>query len=424
MSRREIDRYEVLKRVLRHEINGSKASELLKLSVRQVRRLKSVVKSKGAKGLIHGSRGKPSNRRLSKKERDKIVMLLQNRYPDFHPTFATEKLRECHGVIHDPKTIRSIQIEKGLWKPRQKKKGTDHRSWRQRRSSFGEMEQFDGSYEYWFEDRGPKCCLLASIDDATGKVTKATFGPHEGVTPVLSFWKEYLEEYGKPRAIYLDKFSTYKMNSAVAKENHDLRTQFQRASEELHIELISANSPQAKGRVERLFQTFQDRLIKEMRLAGVFTEEKGNVFLKTYLPKFNRQFCVEATNPTDLHGKLTQKERMLLPSVFSRQETRTIQNDFTFSYGNTWYQLTKAQPVTVCKKDVVLVEQRLDGSIHIRLRGKYLSHEILPIRPKKIFSKTWVLPKTSPPRKPSLNHPWRKRIQTEVLVQTNQLGHF
>lgn len=418
MSRKEIDRYEIIRRLLRREINGTKASELLKLSVRQVRRLRYRVKEKGAKGLIHGSRGKPSNRRLSKKERDKIIQLLHARYPDFRPTFAAEKLRECHKIIHDPKTIRAIQMEEGLWKPRQKKKGADHRSWRQRRSSYGEMEQFDGSYEYWFENRGPKCCLLASIDDATGKVIKATFGPHEGVIPVFTFWKEYVEEHGKPRAIYLDKFSTYKMNDAVAKENHDLLTQFQRAAKELHIELIPANSPQAKGRVERLFQTFQDRLIKEMRLAGISTVEGGNAFLKTYLPKFNKQFCVEAVNPTDLHDKQAQKELAKLPSIFSRQETRTIQNDFTFSYNHTWYQLTKAQPVTVCKKDVVIVEQHLDDSIHIRLRGKYLSYEILPVRPKKIYSKTWVIPKTSLPRKPSPHHPWRKRFAPQVLVST------
>jgi len=418
MSRKEIDRYEVIKRVIRREINGTEASKLLKLSVRQTRRLKSQVKEKGAKGLIHRSRGRPSNRRLSEKERNRIAVLLHKRYPDFKPTFACEKLRECHKIVHDPKTIRAIQIKEGLWKPRRKKSGANHRSWRPRRSSYGEMEQFDGSYEYWFEDRGSRCCLLAAIDDATGKVTKATFGPHEGVVPVFTFWKEYLEERGKPRSIYLDKFSTYKMNSAVAKENHDLLTQFQRAAEELRIELISANSPQAKGRVERLFQTFQDRLIKEMRLVGVSTEEEGNTFLKTYLPKFNRQFCVEAINPTDLHSKLIQKELTKLPSIFSRQDTRTIQNDFTFSYDNTWYQLTKAQPVTVCKRDKVTVEQRLDDSVRIRLRGKYLAYEILPQRPKKICSKTWVLPKTLKTHRPAANHPWRKRFASQALVLT------
>lgn len=416
MSHKEVDRYEIIQRLIRGEINGTQAGTLLSRSTRQVRRLKSAVVLKGADGLVHGNRGKPSNRRLQKKERDKIVKLLRARYPDFKPTFACEKLRECHKIIHDPKTIRAIQIEEELWKPRRKKSGSKHRSWRQRRSSYGEMEQFDGSYEYWFEDRGEKCCLLAAIDDANGQVVKATFGPHEGVIPVFTFWKEYLEVHGKPHAIYLDKFSTYKMNSAVAKENHDLLTQFQRAAEDLHIELISANSPQAKGRVERLFGTFQDRLVKELRLAGISTPEAGNVFLKTYLPKFNNQFGVEAVNASDLHHTLNKKEQEQLPSIFSHQETRTIQNDFTLSYNKQWYQLTSEQPVTVCKRDVVIVEKRLDDSVWIRLRGKYLAYEILPERPKKVKQKTWVLAKRSA-TKPAAGHPWRTRLTKGNVLQ-------
>lgn len=409
MSHKEVDRYEIIQRLIRGEINGTQAGKLLSRSTRQVRRLKSVVVCKGVDGLVHGNRGKPSNRRLEKKERDKIVKLLRSRYPDFKPTFACEKLRECHKIVHDPKTIRAIQIEEELWKPRRKRAGSEHRSWRQRRSSYGEMEQFDGSYEYWFEDRGEKCCLLAAIDDANGHVVKATFGPHEGVVPVFTFWKEYLEVHGKPHAVYLDKFSTYKMNSAVAKENHDLLTQFQRAAQDLHIELISANSPQAKGRVERLFGTFQDRLVKELRLAGISTPEAGNVFLKTYLPKFNHQFGVEAQNASDLHHTLNKKEREQLPSIFSHQETRTVQNDFTLSYNKQWYQLTFEQPVTVCKRDVVMVEKRLDDSVWIRLRGKYLAYEILPERSKKMKEKTWVLAKR-PVTKPATGHPWRTRF--------------
>lgn len=409
MSKREVDRYDVISRLLRQEINGSQTAKLLKLSVRQVRRLKSAVSKKGALGLVHGSRGKPSNRRLPQKKTNKIIKLLHAHYSDFKPTFACEKLAENHQIVCDPKTIRTIQMKEGLWKPRRKKSGSQHRTWRQRRPSYGEMEQFDGSYEYWFEDRGEKCCLLAAIDDATGEITKAVFGPHEGVVPVFSFWKEYVQEHGKPRAIYLDKFSTYKMNSAVAKDNHELLTQFERAGKELHIELISANSPQAKGRVERLFETLQDRLIKEMRLAGVSSVEGGNEFLKIYIPKFNKQFGVEATNPSDLHAKLHQKELQQLPSVFSHQQTRTIQNDFTISYNNTWYQLTKSQPVTVCKRDKVVVERRLDGSVFIRLRGKYLSYAVLRARPKKAKEKTWVLEKRAVP-KPAADHPWRKEF--------------
>lgn len=420
MSQKEVDRYGIITRVIEGKINGTEAAKLLKLSIRQVRRLKSVVSKKGARGLVHGSRGKPGNRRLSEEERNKIVLLLHKRYADFKPTFACEKLRETHGIVRDPKTIRSIQIKEGLWKLRRKKTGLEHRSWRQRRGCYGEMQQFDGSYEYWFEDRGPKCCLLASIDDAKGEVTKATFTQHEGVVPVFIFWKEYVEQHGKPRVIYLDKFSTYKMNCKEAKDNPDLKTQFQRALQELHVELIFAQSPQAKGRVERLFETLQDRLVKELRLANISTQDEGNTFLETYLPKFNKQFGVEATNTSDLHNILSKKELDKLPSVFARQEKRTVQNDFTIAYKNNWYQLTQKQLVVVGKRDEVIVEERIDGSIWIRLRGKYLLYKLLPERPKKTKVNSFISTK-HPITKPVMDHSWRKQITKDCTV--SQLAH-
>jgi hypothetical protein len=279
------------------------------------------------------------------------------------------------------------------------------------------MQQYDGCYAFWFEDRGEEHCLLAAIDDATSTITHAVFAPHEGVIPTFTFWHEYIHQYGKPRSIYLDKFSTYKMNSHVAKDNHDLRTQFQRAAEELHIEILFANSPQAKGRVERLFRTLQDRLIKELRLAGISTVEEANVFLKTYIPKFNKQFAVAPTNTANLHIPLTTKEQDNLPAIFSRQETRTVHNDFTISHHNQWYQLTKEQPATVCKGDRIIVEERLDGSIWMRLRGKYLNAITIPKRPTRVNKKLWVLPQQKTITVPAVNHPWRKRIHANVLAQ-------
>ncbi len=420
MSQKEVDRYGIIKRIIDGKLNATEAAKLLHLSTRQVRRMKSAVVLRGAKGLVHGNRGKPGNRRLPEEKRKEIIDLLKEQYPDFKPTFACEKLREVHQIIYDPKTIRAIQMKEGLWKSRRKKIGSEHRSWRQRRSCYGEMEQFDGSYEHWFEERGPKCCLLASIDDATGRITKATFGFHEGVVPVFTFWKEYLEQHGKPRSIYLDKFSTYKMNCKEAKDNPDVKTQFQRVAEELQIELIFAHSPQAKGRVERLFETLQDRLIKEFRLAGVSTLEEGNIFLEIYLPKFNEQFGVEAMNDSDLHNQLTKKELDHLPSVFSRQEKRTVQNDFTISYKNVWYQFLEKQPVVVAKRDEVTIQERLDGSIHIRLRGKYLAYKILPIRPIKTKITAQVLTHKQV-TKPSIDHPWRKQIAKDCAL--SQLTH-
>ena len=427
MSKKDIDRHDVLQRLIRKEIRRSHAAKLLKLTVRQVTRLKQAVIAFGVAALIHKQRAQPSHHRLPEKERAKIVALLKEKYPDFGPTFAAEKLREIHKIDHDPKTIRAIQMKEGLWKPRRSKTTDEHRSWRQRRSAFGEMLQFDGSYHDWFEGRGgsTEACLLASIDDATGKLVEVAFAPHEGVFPVFAFWKHYLEKHGKPRQIYMDKFSTYKMNSHAAKDNPDLKTRFQRAMIELHIEPIFAQSPQAKGRVERLFDTLQDRLVKELRLARIESVEAANRFLKdTFIQAFNEKFAVEPANPSDLHQALGEKERKILSSIFSRQEKRTVQNDFTFSFQNQWYQLTEDQPVTICKKDEVTVEEHLGHTIHIRLRGKELNYKILPERPKKV-PVPFVIAKTPlQPMKPKADHPWRQRFHTDALKVSSYKGTF
>jgi hypothetical protein len=268
MSQKELDRYQIIARLLRQEMNNSKAAELLDLSIRQVKRLKKKVKQLGPKALVHGNRDKEGNHILADTERAIIVDLIKNKYSDFGPTLAAEKLSELHGIDHDVKTIRSIMINEKLWKPKVKKQ-SEHRAWRQRRDCFGEMQQFDGSYHHWFEDRAPKCCLLAAVDDATGRITYARFGQNEGVTEVFSFWMGYLQRLGKPRSIYLDKFSTYKMNSKFAQQNHELKTQFERALNDLRIQPITAHSPEAKGRIENIFGTLQDRLVKELRLHDI-----------------------------------------------------------------------------------------------------------------------------------------------------------
>jgi hypothetical protein len=394
MSQKELNRYDIIKRLIHKEINGPKAANLLKLSTRQIRRLKAKTKESGAAGLIHGNRGKQSNHKIPETNKEKMVALLHKHYYDFGPTLAQEKLTEIHHIIHDPKTIRQIMIDEKLWQPKAKRQKSEHRQWRQRKSNFGEMVQFDGSYEYWFEDRNDKCCLLASVDDATGKIIKAKFAQDEGVFPVFGFWLEYLKKQGKPHFVYLDKFSTYKMTQKVAQDNHDTKTQFQRAMAELQIEPIFANSPQAKGRVERLFGTLQDRLIKELRLNNISSIKAANEFLeKTFIPIFNAKFSVEPKSKANLHTPLTQKERKQLASIFSRQILRTVQNDFTISFKNHWYQLTKEQPATICKKDKVIVEEHLDGQVMIRLRSKHLNYQVLPVRPKK-QSQPWVLAAT------------------------------
>lgn len=413
MSQKELDRYGIICRLIKKEINGTAAAELLRLSTRQTKRLKVKVKENGPAGLIHRNRNKPSNRRLPLSKRSPIIKLLRKHYYDFGPTLAAEKLSENHHLNHDPKTIRQIMIDEKLWQPRKKKNGEEHRSWRERKASYGELVQFDGSYEHWFEDRNGtgEVCLLAVIDDATGQLIEAKFDQDEGVFPVFGFWRQYLEKHGKPRNIYLDKFSTYKMGQKAALENHDLKTQFQRAMIELRIEPIFANSPQAKGRVERLFQTLQDRLIKELRLRNISTIEEANLFLvKIFIPQFNKRFSVQPRNETNLHTPLTSKEQKDLPGILARQIKKIVHNDFTVSFDKQWYQLVKEQPATVCKKDEVIAEEHLDGSVHFRLRGKDLNYEILPERPKKIKDIPWVLAATKKAYVPPANHPWRKRF--------------
>lgn len=417
MSKREIDRLDIIKRLIRKEVNGTKAAALLSLTVRHIRRLKQKVKQDDVNGLIHGNRGKPGNRRIPDAQAKKIIALLKEKYSDFGPTFASEKLSENHSLSYDPKTIRSLQITEGLWTPRKGEKRSDHRDWRARKECFGEMLQYDGSYHDWFEGRGEtnEQCLLATIDDATGIVVKAVFAAHEGVIPTLAFWKEYVSSNGKPRCIYLDKFSTYKVNHKVAAENPDVKTQFQRCCSDLGIQLIFAHSPQAKGRVERLFHTLQDRLTKELRLAGISTPEEANIFLRdVFLPKFNTTFSVQPVSKTNLHALLTSEEKKNLVSTFSRHTERTVQNDFTFSMSNQWYQITATQSIAVRKKDVVIVEEHIDGTIHIRLRGKELNYTLIPERPKKMQDAQWVLATMRDVVKPAADHPWRIRMTADI----------
>lgn len=425
MSDQDIKRYDIIKRLLRAEINGAKAARLLSLSVRQTKRLKARVKREGAQGLIHLNRGQRSHNRLPDQQRARIVDLVRRHYSDFGPTFAAEKLAANHGLEHHPKTIAAIMIAAGVWVRRPKRKKEQHRSWRQRRAALGELVQFDGSYEHWFEERGGQPCLLAAIDDATGRIMHAGLAEHEGVFPVFAFWEEYMVRHGKPMAIYLDKFSTYRMNQRAAIENHDLLTQFQRAMTELRIETIPAHSPQAKGRVERLFGTLQDRLIKELRLEGISDIASANKFLvQKFIPDYNAKFAVAPRSDNNLHRSLSIKEGKQLSAILSRQSERVVHNDYTISFGNQWYQLLQDQPVTIGRKDKVTVEERQDGTIHFRLRGKYLNCHILPSRPVKVppAKQPWVLAATAAgitrrplPVRPPPHHPWRLRLRADIL---------
>ena len=414
MSQQDLNKYDVIKRAIRKEITVKKAGELLHLCERQIYRLKDRVRQKGAEGLIHGNRGKSSNRRMPERERQQIINLLHQCYSGFKPTHTSEKLAEVHGIKKDPKTIRQIMIGEELWIPRKQKK-PDYRSSRPRKEHYGEMEQFDGSYEYWFENRGPYGCLLASIDDAKGTITEAKFAADEGTLPVFDFWKEYFLTHGKPRSIYLDKLRTYYNNLKPALDDEEMLTQFQRAMRKLGVEPIVAHSPQAKGRIENLFKTLQDRLIKEMRLKNISDIKTANQFLKKeFLPWFNQKYGREPAKKANLHRQLTQTEKKQLPSILSRQSERTVQNDFTIRFNNKWYQLLKEQPATVRPKERILLEERIDGSLQICLRDKYLNYQILLTKPQKQPKQPWVIAasqkKERKSYKPPADHPWRRQI--------------
>ncbi len=417
MSQKDLNKYDVIKRAIKKDITVQKAGELLRICERQIYRLKDRVKKKGTRGLIHSSRGKPSNRRMPDKERHQIINLLLWHYPDFKPTHASEKLDLVHGIKKDPKTIRQIMTAEGLWTSRKHRK-PDYRSCRPRKDHYGEMEQFDGSYEHWFEDRGPYCCLLASIDDAKGTITEAKFVSDEGTLPVFGFWQEYLLTHGKPRSIYLDKLRTYYNNLKPALDDEEMLTQFQRAMRELVIEPIVAHSPQAKGRIENLFKTLQDRLIKEMRLRNISDIPAANQFLKEeFLAWFNDKYSVQPKEKTNLHRNLTQTEKKQLPVILSRQSQRTVQNDFTIKFNKQWYQLSKEQPATIRPKERVLLEERIDGSLQIRLRNKYLNYQLLPARPEKQQKQSWIIAASQKKErkrwKPPADHPWR----TPFIIQ-------
>ncbi|MBU4369891.1 ISNCY family transposase [Patescibacteria group bacterium] len=412
MTPKELSRYEVIKRLLKKEINGTQVAKQIGLCVRQVKNIKARVIKEGVKGVINKNRGKPGNRRMSKAKIDKIKLIVKKKYYDFGPTFAAEKLDECHGIEISNEKLRRLMTKWNLWKPKPRKKNKEYRSWRQRKEYYGEMIQFDGSYHNWLEQRDGiiESCLLASIDDATGKITRLRFVHDEGTIPVFTFWKEYVEKHGKPSSIYLDRHSTYKQNQKSVFDDPNCLTQFQRAMErDLDIRIIHAYSPQAKGRAERLFKTLQDRLIKEMRLAGVSTIKEANKFVKeNFIPKFNAKFSVLPQKKGNLHKSLTKFETAHLDKIFSIYNTRVVNNDFTIRFKGKYFQLSKTQPILVLRKVGVQIEERINGQIFISLRNKYLNYTLLPARPEKIKTKIIAKGKIRYSWKPPADHPWRR----------------
>lgn len=405
----------IIQETIASKRTNSQAAKLLNLSVRQIKRLKKEVREKGGQVIVHQLKGKAGNHHLDPEIKEKAISAVRLNYADFKPAFASEKLAKKENITVHPQTLRRWMSEQGLWKIRQQKKVTYH-SLRERLEYFGELQQFDGSYHYWLENRlidevgNPiEVCLLAAIDDATGQITQAEFDFNEGIRAVFNFWIEYIVTFGKPLKIYLDKFSTYKINHKKAVDNAELLTHFQQACKLLTIELINANSPEAKGRIERLFQTLQDRLVKELRLAEISTVTEANQFLKqVFIPEFNAKFAVVPAKEGDVHRPLTQKEKQSLNSIFSIKHLRCVNYDFTIQFKNHFYQLEEIQPTTIRPKEKITVEEHLDGTIHFITNDKPLNFFVLPDRPKRIVKQPVILTNHPLNFKPSADHPWRK----------------
>jgi len=411
MTTEERLRLKVVEELVEGKINGTTAAVKLNLSVRQVKRLKKLFKEKGVDGLIHNARGRVGTRKTCVSLENRIVDIVKEKYYDFGPLMVWEKIEDIHQIQIGRETIRQIMIRNNIWESKKRKRG-QYFSWRDRRSSYGELEQFDGSYHDWFEGRNPnipEACLLAAIDDATGRITNAKFDYNESVVAVFSFWFEYINQNGIPVEIYLDKFSTYKINHPAATDNIELMTQFRRAMKELGTNLICANTPQAKGRVERLFETLQDRLVKEMRLANINTIEDANRFLKEkFIPWYNGRYAVIPRSNNNCHRKIDISTGLKLRSIFAKHYMRGINNDFTVSYRSRYYQLEEIQPTTVFKGDKVLIEERLNNTIKIKYKERYLNFFPIPEKPQKDKSSPVVLTEHKSNWIPPIDHPWRR----------------
>jgi transposase len=397
----ELKRLHVIQKVLERGIKQVEAAEVLGLSGRQIRRMVRRIREEGDVGIVHKSRGRPSNRRIGDKLKARVIKLYRVQYQDFGPTLASEKLLERDGIGISDETLRRWLLGTGDWKKVRKHRG--HRAWRERKQHFGEMVQMDGSHHDWFEDRGPGCVLMGYIDDATGKVF-GRFYEYEGTFPAMDSFKSYIGKYGLPIRVYLDRHTTYKSNAKASIEDlldeEVALSQFERALKELGVEVLHAYSPQAKGRVERLFGTLQDRLVKEMRLRGIQTIQEGNAFLRQYLPAYNRRFAVRPVNPNDLHRPLLKG--LDLNSILCIKINRTLRNDFTVAYNRKLYQI---EDKTRASK--VMIQEHLDGSMKITDRDRALRFKEITTRPVKKEKPPVMKARRWRPPVP-VDHPWRR----------------
>src|SRR5947208_6585104 len=370
MSKAELSRVDTLARVQCGELPVAGAASLLGLSPRQVFRLLRRFRAEGAAGLASRRRGRPSNRRLSASVREAALAAVRERYADFGPTLAAEKLAEAHDLRLSRETLRRWMSEAGLWVPRKARRGRVHQP-RHRRDCLGELVQVDGCEHRWLEDRGPPCTLLVFVDDATGRLMHLRFVPGEGTLDYLQAARSYVEAHGRPVAFYSDKHTVFRVAGAG---RDDGVTQFGRAMRELNVEVICANSPQAKGRVERAHKTLQDRLVKELRLAGVSTVEAANAFLPAFVANYNARFAKEPRLAEDLHRPAPGAAD--LDEIMTVREERTVSASLTLRYDKMLILLEPSDTTRALARQRVTVVNYPDGRFAIRHKGRDLPFRV------------------------------------------------
>lgn len=408
MSQKERERLKVFERVKRSELQQRQAAEICGLSYRQTRRLYQRYREFGDRGLVHRGRGRPSNRQYPSEFREAVLTRYQERYPDFGPTLAAEKL-ELDGYALDHETLRSWLLQAKLWRKRRKR--SRHRSWRERRAHFGELVQLDGSHHQWFEKRAAKSCLMNMVDDATG-ITLSLMAAEETSFAAMDLLWRWIELYGIPRALYTDRKNVYvadeKTRERAADSGQEALTQFGRCCQQLRIKIITAHSPQAKGRVERSHGTYQDRLVKELRLAQIETITAANQLLPGFGQQLNQKFAVAPRAAADYHRSAKGYD---LAAIFCIEEERTATADWVVRFENQFYQLTPRRKGQ-SPREKVKAQRYLNGELHFRCGKEELAHTLLPERPmpmskarrKKRVASVSIMEQYVPPP----THVWRK----------------
>jgi hypothetical protein len=370
MTMRELDRFKVIQAVVEGLLKPWRAAERLSLTTRQVRRLAARLREQGPPGLISGRCAKPSNHRVDAGIAVRAVAIIKERYADFGPTLACEKLRECHDLKLAKETVRRLMIDAGLWTPRRQRPPKIHQP-RNRRSCLGELIQIDGSDHRWFEDRAPACTLLVFIDDATSRLMTLHFTATESTFSYFEATRRYIEQHGKPMALYSDKASVFSANHSKSTADKGI-TQFGRALYELNVDTFCANSSQAKGRVERANLTLQDRLVKELRLRGINTQEAANAYAPHFIADFNNRFGKVPKSDYNAHRQLRSDEN--LDSVLTSRASRCVSNTLTVQYDRVLYLLDDSPATRALIHHYLDVYEYPDGRIEIVANGTALTY--------------------------------------------------